>query len=270
MIYSVFAWIKNKKWAKKYDVSEVKRPTKGVFKTFKDVPQINQGYHNEDWLENISNEIKSRIQRIKEAKFLPPASRKNSITSLLPLVVSLISGKNGKTVILDFGGGMGVGYLNCLQSLPDFDGIFYVIDTIPNNKYARTLFNNRHEVEFFDLEIPEPIKEVDIVYIGSSLQYVENYEKVIHRLASLNPDYIFLTDIFMGTMPTFATLQVNIKEIGIALWIFSYEEIIRLLNDEGYSLIYKSSNFQPFYDFGNFPAEFELRDSYNLLFGKKA
>ena len=72
----------------------------------------------------------------------------------------------------------------------------------------------------------------------------------------------------MGEHPTFATVQVNMSGRHMAYWIFQIYEIISLFEKNGYSLIYKSPNYQPFHHFNNFPVEYRVKNSCNLLFKK--
>ncbi len=241
-------------------------PFEGVYKTLAGVPIINEGYHNNEWLENISTETISKIDSIKAEQFVIAAEQRNNITNLLPLLVSALSRKNHKVSILDFGGGMGVGYLDCLRCLINMNCFFHIVDTIPNNDYARKIYASNPNIKFHDIDIPYDIQKVDIVNTGSSLQYVDDYEHILNALTKLNPEYFFLSDTFMGKMPTFATMQTNMSGKGIPYWIFSYEEIVNFFKNNGYNLTYKSSNYQPFHDLNNFPSDFKLKDSYNLLF----
>ena len=77
-----------------------------------------------------------------------------------------------------------------------------------------------------------------------------------------------MTDMWMGSVRTYATKQTNMIGRKIPMWIFQLEEIISLFKNNGYSLIYRSTNYQPFHHFNNFPVEYQIKDSCNLLFEK--
>ena len=114
----------------------------------------------------------------------------------------------------------------------------------------------------------DKIDNVNIVYLGSVLQYIQYYKKLILSLMEKSPTFFFITDNFMGDHPTYATAQVNMSGRKMAYWIFQLNEILEIFNENGYQLIYSSVNHQPFHNFDNFPEKYQVRDSSNLLFQK--
>ena len=64
------------------------------------------------------------------------------------------------------------------------------------------------------------------------------------------------------------TAQVNMTRRRMANWIFQLNEIVTLFEKNNYRLQYKSTNYQPFHNFNNFPVENRINDSCNLLFEK--
>ena len=210
LVYSIFNWV-NKKRVKR----SMNRIFAGVYKTIRDVPVINEGYNNKKWLENIYSQTILKINSIRKAKFIIDAAQRNNITNLLPLLTSISAQNHGKTSILDFGGGMGEGYVECLKCLSNTDCFFHVVDTHSNNEFAKKIFLSDSRIEFYDIDIPDDLLKVNIVNIGSSLQYVDDYKSILSTLIKKKPEYIFFSDTFMGEMPTFATMQVNMKGKGI-------------------------------------------------------
>ena len=156
--------------------------------------------------------------------------------------------------------------MDCSRILTSSSQIdYHVLDTGPICEGGRKIFNKDIT---FHTEIPRDIKDVTIVHLGSSLQYVNDYRATLLDLIGLNPEYLFMVDNFMGPIKTFATGQVNMPGKTIPYWIFNYHEIIDLVEKKGYSLVYKSTNYQPIHDLANFPEAYSLQDSYNLLFAK--
>ena len=72
----------------------------------------------------------------------------------------------------------------------------------------------------------------------------------------------------MGNNQTYVTAQVNMPGRRMPYWIFQFNEIVAFLIEKNYSLVYKSTNYQPFHNFDNFPIENEVKDSCNILFKK--
>lgn len=245
------------------------QPFSGRYARISDVPTINEGYDNKSFL---AENLESALEKLKESRtgaFLPDATIENPIRNLLPLLVAARLRDRGRVTVLDFGGGLGVSYIDRLSFLPqDADIRFHVVDTKATCDAARDLFAGDARIAFH-ASLPDGIGDVDIVHLGTSLEYVEDYRKVIADLAALAPLYVFVVDTFMCRCPTFATQQVNMIGKGIPYWIFDYNEVIRLFAGLGYNLVYKSSNYQPYHDLSNFPAECGMRDSFNLLFSRK-
>jgi putative methyltransferase (TIGR04325 family) len=113
-----------------------------------------------------------------------------------------------------------------------------------------------------------PSENFDLVYFGSSLQYVEDYENVIIQICKLKAPLIFIADTPMGNTNTFVTVQVNMEKRRIPRWVFSKIEVIRLLESHGYTLVAESlvDWHQEIHNFDNFPTEYHQTRNRNLLF----
>jgi putative methyltransferase (TIGR04325 family) len=147
-----------------------------------------------------------------------------------------------------------------------------VYDLTKTMNIGRDLFNNfpfktNSFVKFVDCA--SEAGKVDIVYFGSSLQYFSDYKSIILSIIENSPKYIFMTDNFMSESASYATLQVNMPNREIPYWIIGLNEIVSLLDANGYLLLYRSTNFQPFHNFHNFPYKNQVKDSCNLLFKLK-
>ena len=112
------------------------------------------------------------------------------------------------------------------------------------------------------------IDSLDIVYLGSVLQYIQDYKKLLLSLIRKSPAFFLITDNFMGTHSTYATVEVNMAGRKMAYWIFQLNEIKEIFSSNGYQLIYSSKNHQPYHNFDNFPEKYQVHDSCNLLFQK--
>ena len=79
---------------------------------------------------------------------------------------------------------------------------------------------------------------MDVVNIGSTLQYVRNYSDLLDSITEKTPRFILLTDYYMGEAETYATKQVNIPGLVIPLWIFHLKEIKNIITSKGYKYKY--------------------------------
>ena len=240
----------------------------GIYKNFEDVPIVTS-YINENTQNDIHNELAALIMDFEENAYHPEAQIRSQITNLLPLLLALIDKE--KISILDFGGSAGQTYIDCISKLRSKKNIdYYIYDLEETMKIGREVlsdFNHECSNINFITNISE-IKSFDIVYFGSSLQYVSDYKSILLSVITKEPDYIFLTDNYMNKHSTYVTTQVNMPGRKMSCWIFEFDEIVSFLSKNNYSLIYSSSNFQPFHNFNNFPQKNKVVDTSNLLFKK--
>ena len=252
-------------FVRKYFMPDYPKVFEGVYSTLGDVKE--SGYNTSNSLENIYDETLQKLNTYNNSK-LPKSNLQNPIANLLPLVVALVGDDKERISILDYGGGMGTSYLNCLSAMRGSNVTkidHHIVDLEDTIEYGIKLYPKDMGIHFHR-DIPVALKNVDIVYIGSTLQYINDYQALIQRLAKLTPKYILLTDYFTSEAETFATAQVNMKGRRMAYWIFNLSEIVELITQQGYKKIYETKNHQPLH---NLPDEFRIDDTRNLLFSRK-
>ncbi len=233
---------------------------KGVYDNIKKVPGY--GYHNAASINEFFEVANGKLNRYLDLK--PQISSPMSpISNLLPLIFAVMDKK--KIKVLDYGGGMGATYIDSLYALKGIDVEYHILDLKLVVECGMKIFPQKFDLHFHT-DIPNAPPAFDVIYLGSCLQYIDDYGKIIQQLINLSPKYIFITDNFMGKTKTYATAQVNMKNRRIAYWIFRKGEIINLFSQHGYQNIYKSVNYQPFHNFDNFTDEYKVNDSCNLLF----
>jgi putative methyltransferase (TIGR04325 family) len=243
---------------------------KGNYDNFNEIYKNNKGlgldgYDNKQIIDLERDSIYSGIRKCASKKDIPCVNIRSQITNLLPI---LIAAKGGRMSVLDFGGGAGTGFLDCC-SKTNMDLVnYYIHDLRETMIVGRDIFNNQKNKfnNVYFIENIENIENIDLVYFGSSLQYIQDYKVVLESLIKKNITHFFFTDNFMGPRNTFATIQVNLHELNLAYWIFQLQEIKDIFKKSGYKLVYKSSNFQPFHIL---PKEFSIDSSCNLLFSKE-
>jgi putative methyltransferase (TIGR04325 family) len=187
------------------------------------------------------------------------------------LLVSLVASEclgSGKLTILDYGGAMGVAYLHLLSNLIDHDLInYHIVETESICKKSIQLWKGYDRVHFHS-ELPNlNDNDIDIVYLGGVLQYIEDYADLIKTLFAYQPKYFLFTKLTAGNIPTYATAQKNLPGATIPSWMFNVDEIIKIMNGYNYKLIYKGILEQR-YNQNNFPAKYRLTNPCNLLFSR--
>lgn len=210
------------------------------------------------------------LAALKAGRPIPQFHKQRS--SLLPLTVAMMLGNNERVQILDFGGGLGIGYMTLAESIP----------------------NDLKRTDYFIVEVPEVCKvgidligrgvtylstlpsstNYNLIHAASSLQYIEHWQDLIEKFSSLNPEYILLSDVFAGAINSFVTLQ-NYYGSRIPHWFLSLQELLDTLDKQGYRLIMQSYatsrrlNVEDTLPMDNFPETFRLSQSLHLLLQKK-
>jgi len=240
----------------------------GIYKNFAECPKQGDGFSGERWVTQQAeriNKLKAEIQK-------SPESAVGYQTSLLPVIVAMAGNlKKDKLKILDFGGGLGNTYLlmssGCVQQT-EFE--FCIVESQEICRKAKELFKNDKNIHFYD-KLPKDIKKFDIIHLGSSIQYIEDWKGLLAEFSKYNSGYILLADVPAGNIPTYATVQ-NYYEAKIPYWFFNINDIINAMSAVGYGLVFKSifidqrlGKCQPLPQ-DNFPPEYRVGDSCNLLF----
>jgi putative methyltransferase (TIGR04325 family) len=118
--------------------------------------------------------------------------------------------------------------------------------------------------------LPASPETFDIVHLGSSLHYIDNWRSLISQLAGYKPTYFLLTDLTAGDIPTFVTAQ-NYYGAKIPVRFFNITEVLDAMSASGFKLIFKSrfrgtylDKVQPVPQ-ENFPQELRLGDTCSIL-----
>src|SRR6266576_2022620 len=89
--------------------------------------------------------------------------------------------------------------------------------------------------------LPGDLGNVDIILLGSVLQFVEDYKSLLKRLAALNAPYWLFTFVPTGDIPTFASGQKNVPGSTIPVWFFNLDELLEIMKALGYQMIFKAA-----------------------------
>jgi putative methyltransferase (TIGR04325 family) len=141
---------------------------------------------------------------------------------------------------------------------------YHVVDLAPSCEVGTAAFAEDPSIQF-STELPANGAAVDIVYANNALQYVEDYRTLVRRLCAYRARDILLVRNFAGSVPTFATAQMNHPGSVVATWWLNARELIDLVCAEGYALAYQSGTLWP-YDTTNFPQSHRLTGFCHFLF----
>jgi putative methyltransferase (TIGR04325 family) len=206
-------------------------------------------------------------ERTKEALILTRAGKQPEIIWHQPLglLVASIYSNRRKTVVLDFGGGVGLGFVELLAKLPVNAEIqYHVIDLEGMCVAGKQIFADDQRINFHT-SLPTLDEEVNIVYVSSVLPYIEDYSGLLKQLAAYNASYILLTQLAAGAFPTYAAKQLNLSGQVLPYWFLNLGEVVEIVTTSGYSLVYEGQA-GPEYNQSNYPESHRIGRMYTLLF----
>ena len=227
--------------------------------------QQGQGFSGKRWKQSqleILSTCKYKIQRNLKL----PRQYTSRYKDFLYIIKKYFKNKYLLNVV-DFGGGIGVGYYYLRQNLNA--NLNYTIIEIPSfikniKRYQEKEINYRSKI------LPT---KIDIIICCSVFQYVDDWKKNLTSLLKHNMKYVFFADMFLGNIKSFVTLQ-NYYESKIPHWFLNFNEFNEFMKNNGYKLklkkkmITKRLNFDTKISMDNFDQEDRIPYTLNLLYEK--
>jgi putative methyltransferase (TIGR04325 family) len=245
----------------------------GIYTSFQEAAPYSTGpgFKGDVYRTRYLNVAHECLAALKMNKPIPSYHKQRS--TLLPIIVAMMLESKDKLKILDFGGGLGIGYMTIVESIPQYtERIHYEIVEVPEIcEVGRELFLGG--VTYSDL-LPSK-SEFDLVHSASALQYIEDWPQVLKLLSGYNAQYILLSDVFAGSIPTFLTLQ-NYYGSRIRHWFLNFEELFLTISSLGYGIVLKSFvcsrrlEVEDTLPMDNFPESHRLEQSIHLLLSHKS
>ena len=242
--------------------------TKKIFKFFKvffvetnlkEFPSMNYP------LKNIDEDL------IKSKEFFYGKNLPYMSYSHLPHLLELMHQSQDKLVFYDYGGGN----LNLYYYLNNkFKKILYYFkDQVAVEERVEKIIKN-DGLENLIIGHKNNIPDIDILYFGSSLQYIHKYKEEL--------SYFFKRSkyILIAQAPFFQNKQLNeiiiMKQINMHpdinyLYLFNFDHFIEYMNRNNYELVEKNNNkVTKFLNFKNFnKKKYKNINMYDLLFKLK-
>lgn len=242
----------------------------GIYGSFHDTGSdaIGPGFGGDIYRTRALNVAHECLAAVNTGRPIPSFYKQRS-TLLAPVAAMMLESKVPLR-ILDFGGGLGTGYMALCESILYHSGaIDYTIVEIPEVCETGRELLSRREIAYLD-SLPSQ-GEFDLVHSASALQYIEDWQQALKSLSGYGAEYILLSDVFAGSIPTFVTLQ-NYYGSRIRHWFLNFEELLKLISSLGYQLVMKSFvnarrlGAEDILPMENFPASHRLEQSLHLLF----
>lgn len=239
----------------------------GVYENFGDVPTVGQGFASDAWLGDMERYTRSAITALESDRDGIPANVPQ-YHALFSLLVASTQVTDRPVRVLDFGGGMGIGFANVRRCIGANMPLEYlVVDNRESCERGRDLLRDFSSVQFMS-ELPRYVESVDLMVLSGVLQFVEEYEKLLSDLSAYKPSHWLFGFLPAGEIPTFASGQLNVPGSVLPVWFFNVNELVQKIEALGYQLIFKSALDRVF-DMSNFPLTHQLPRQCNLLFRRQ-
>tara|TARA_B110000027_G_C16113043_1_gene298742 strand:- start:1857 stop:2639 length:783 start_codon:yes stop_codon:yes gene_type:complete len=198
-------------------------------------------------------------------------------TQYLNLLIPLI--KKDKIKILDFGGGWGIGYANLIETTNKnvLKNIDYHIYDLPDlceigEKKFKAKIKIKDKLKFIS-DFSKIHKKYDLIFFGSSIQYLRNPIKILTNLLKKKIKYLLFIDLYLTNSNTFYSKQshYNFEATHSFINIKKFENIFK----KKYEILSKSCshtirlNKIGFLDMSNFKKKYRIKNSLNYLIRNK-
>jgi putative methyltransferase (TIGR04325 family) len=217
------------------------------------------GFGDESYTANLRDITLRRMRGMAET--FPDVHGQSAHLALLAATMP------GDIDILDFGGATGCEYAHvraCVKDTVRRIG-YHVVDMPEIIAIGRECWAGHAEISF-STELPEG-RRFDLVHCGSSLQYVEEFEPFLRRLAGYGPRCIAImrTPVHQGRRCV--RLNNNLKR-PVPNWLFNIDELVRIMESAGYGLAMRSTSGEMF-NVSNYPPAMQVGWLTNLLFVRR-
>tara|TARA_R110001592_G_scaffold29350_16_gene106727 strand:- start:14590 stop:15366 length:777 start_codon:yes stop_codon:yes gene_type:complete len=215
----------------------------GVYTSFDDAPEVEPVFNSDIWVEKQQVRVREILSTLSDGHVIPD----NAIAKdyPLPTMVSLLLEMCKSLRVIDFGGAMGQSYLDLLAKIPkarsDLD--YTVVETEALVKNVPDEMKAFENLTFTD-DVDTLTGTADVVHIGSTLQYIDDWPLFLDQLSEkFQPKLFILSDLLVGDVPSFVTIQRYYDQTIRARFI-NISEFEDYWRSKDFNLIYKSY-FQP-------------------------
>jgi putative methyltransferase (TIGR04325 family) len=239
----------------------------GLYPDFASVPSEGPGFDGPEWVDILA-------RRLEDARSAP--GRPLVPTYQLPAVAAMAPG-DGPLRILDFGGGVGATFLGlaaALEGARELD--YHVVDSAAVCARGRGLHGNQKRLRFHGTlsEAGDRCGDaLDIIHLGSTLQYIDDWRGLLSALAAMRPRYLLLSDVFAGSFDGYITCQ-QVYGSRIPVRFLNDGELVEAVESMGLRLIMRTpyvsqvlGRYGPL-PMDNFPPELRLDHTSHFLFAR--
>ena len=213
----------------------------------------------------------------KQKKYLNNFKITNKQTSFMtcPYLIQLLSvsfKKNENFNFLDFGGENIDFYLELKK---EFENVRYYV--FNQKEVLENLNKLKDDNNLKDFNIIFDISEIyknnyEFINFGSSIQYFNNYEKILNDIIKVSKKYIFFSGIHFyisrndNLKKHLIVKQVNLLPKVLFCYFFNREYFLNLFSGNKYFIIFEKKNFTDNVNYKNFSRLFDSIEYKDILF----
>ena len=196
------------------------------------IPNENVWFDN-SYAINALRKLKS-VKLVKKCKY--------DYFDILTLYLNSIIEEGRSIKVLDWGGGTGRVWVNIYKNIYKQETVEWnVVDTkcvtdIGEN-YSK---NDKIQIKFFENIDCLPSINYDVIYINSTIQYVENFQDVLSKLLQKKPKHIIFNRLLCSKGDVNLTFCQKIGERFTPCTFISEKKLIQFLFDNNFKPIFNS------------------------------
>lgn len=242
----------------------------GIYAHYDDAPRKGGGFDSDFWRDRNKARVVVELETQRRGEAPESAKFREYV---LPVVIAMAAEGRDSLRVLDFGGGIGNGFIPLVTDVISPERVEFVI--VDNERLCQTgseLFTGS-PAPVFRTDLPDESERFDLIHAGSVLPYVSGWKELLARLLAHRPHYLLLSDLLAGSNPSFATIQNSFGDT-IPHWFLNLEEVIATVENLGWKLLFKAPYVGKFLGkegplpMDNFPPEYRIEHASHLLFGR--
>lgn len=247
----------------------LKHVWKGVYDAFDAVPATNTGYQSEKGRERAMNKLRQDWENMRSEPLV------RHTAAPLPLLLASLTLRADRPIrVLDFGGGLGMTFLEVLSCGLAPKAVEYHIKDLPRVcDDGEDFWKDKPSRPFFHQDLPDGIS-FDVVHFGSALHYLKDWKDDLLTILKGKPSYLLFVDLPAGKNSTYCTGQNYYGEV-IPVRFFKLEEFLAEMPGLGLELVYHAQyrgtilgKQQPFPQ-DNFEERYRVGDTRVLLYRRE-
>lgn len=238
----------------------------GIYRSFAETPGNAAVFTESTWVERSRNKALRIRELARTAATSPSAGGVHEYC--LPVIAAVAQTEAPHLRILDFGGAVGFTFHAVASALGrPKDVELHIVDNAAICKAGREVFADEPRVSFHE-RVPDDL-HAEIVHLGSSIQYVDDWAALIEVLVAHGPKYLVFDDVPAGPIPTFATAQYYYGRY-IPHRFFNLDEFVDTVSRvTGYELFYKARYLGAGpYPMDHFPEDHRIDHPYHFAFAR--